>query len=209
MTLVGSADSILLRLVCSSSAFANCFRNRRYPEMPRRGPRCTWCSKYFTPNPHPSAVKGRQIYCSTVCMQRANYTRYRKKHFPVAEVQCLGCKEMYLPNSSAQKCCRTCLPNWLARDRWQKYRITQPQYDQMLLNQGGICAICQIRPVKCIDHDHTTGKVRGLLCLACNHAIGVLLDDPLVIRRAAAYVESARRKTTKRRAPLREVSGNA
>lgn len=173
----------------------------------RSGPRCGKCSKYFTPTLHPNAVEGRQIYCSTNCAQRASYGRYRKKHFPVTMVDCHGCGIMYLPNSSYQKCCRICIPNKLAGDRWQKYRITQPQYDALLEDQGGVCAICLIRPVKCIDHDHVTGKVRGLLCLACNHAIGVFLDDPLVIRRAAAYVESARKKVTKRRAVLREVRG--
>jgi hypothetical protein len=45
------------------------------------------------------------------------------------------------------------------------------------------------RPPVHIDHDHETGKVRGMLCFPCNAALGQLQDDPTIIRRAAEYVE--------------------
>lgn len=58
--------------------------------------------------------------------------------------------------------------------------------------QGGVCKICR-RPETqrkrlAVDHCHTTGAVRGLLCITCNAEIGHLLDDPEIIRRAADYV---------------------
>jgi hypothetical protein len=168
--------------------------DRNWPEplkLPVRDrdkyPRCAWCSRYFQPR------YAQRRYCSTVCSQRASYDRHRKKKFPKTEKICLGCGQTYLPNSSAQKCCKTCLPNKLAGLRWQKYRLTQPEYDELLELQGGVCAICKLRPPKAIDHDHVSGHVRGLLCYACNHAIGVFLDDPLVIRRALDYVEGFRK----------------
>jgi hypothetical protein len=59
----------------------------------------------------------------------------------------------------------------------QKYGITQNDYDNMLLKQNNQCAICK-RYMKdygrifCVDHNHTTGKIRGLLCDPCNYGLG-------------------------------------
>ncbi|MEU5809887.1 endonuclease VII domain-containing protein [Streptomyces sp. NPDC047718] len=59
----------------------------------------------------------------------------------------------------------------------------------MIAAQGGVCVICQEGPAEHVDHDHQTGRVRGVLCFACNSALGKLKDRPDVMRRAAAYVE--------------------
>jgi hypothetical protein len=59
----------------------------------------------------------------------------------------------------------------------------------MLAAQHGVCAICQTAQAIHVDHDHRTGQIRGLLCLRCNAALGQLADDPLVLRRAARYLE--------------------
>jgi len=53
-----------------------------------------------------------------------------------------------------------------------KYGITPEQYDAILAHQKGVCAICERPPKKnalCVDHDHKTLKVRGLLCFQCNY----------------------------------------
>jgi hypothetical protein len=76
-----------------------------------------------------------------------------------------------------------------------RYGITVDEYDQMLIAQGGGCAICG-RPRSGkknlpVDHNHKTGRVRGVLCHPCNRWIGVIVDDPEKARRAAAYLESA------------------
>ena len=75
-----------------------------------------------------------------------------------------------------------------------KYGITPADYDAMAEQQGGVCAICDLPPpadgVLCVDHDHDTGKVRGLLCRTCNTGIGHLRDDPALVRKAATYLES-------------------
>ena len=69
------------------------------------------------------------------------------------------------------------------------YGMTVADLDAMLLAQHGVCAICQTAPAVHVDHDHQTDKVRGLLCFRCNAALGQLGDDPLVVRRAARYLE--------------------
>ena len=65
------------------------------------------------------------------------------------------------------------LKNW--------YGISIDEYDSMLTDQGGGCAICGTTTPRgtgrfCVDHDHATGKVRGLLCNNCNSGIGHLGD---------------------------------
>ena len=70
------------------------------------------------------------------------------------------------------------------------YGMSVEDLDAILLSQHGVCAICQTAPAIHVDHDHQTDKVRGLLCFRCNAALGQLGDDPLVLRRAARYVES-------------------
>ena len=49
--------------------------------------------------------------------------------------------------------------------------------------------MCGVREAKQVDHDHTTGAVRGIVCLLCNAAMGAFHDDPTLIRRAIAYVK--------------------
>lgn len=72
-----------------------------------------------------------------------------------------------------------------------RYGITVEERDAMEAQQGGLCAICQKPPKSgrlCIDHDHETKKVRGLLCNGCNVAIGMLDDDASRARSAAEYL---------------------
>ena len=81
-----------------------------------------------------------------------------------------------------------------------EFGITQQDYEAMLARQDGKCAICgatenrvnhpRERKNFYVDHDHKTGKVRGLLCHNCNFAIGYFQDDPERMRRAADYLDS-------------------
>lgn len=78
------------------------------------------------------------------------------------------------------------------------YGLTIGDYASMLSAQDGKCAICRqesrvirngrLRPLF-VDHNHETGKIRGLLCMSCNTAIAHACDDPAVLRAAADYLE--------------------
>lgn len=73
-----------------------------------------------------------------------------------------------------------------------KYGITETEYIVLYNAQDGRCAICGVAPLNkllCVDHDHKTGLVRGLLCARCNTAIGYFLDDIGSIIAAAIYME--------------------
>lgn len=74
------------------------------------------------------------------------------------------------------------------------YGFGQAMYDAMLAAQGGGCAICKTKEPGGsggkfhVDHDHVTGKVRGLLCGRCNRAIGLLNDSHHTVLSAAKYI---------------------
>lgn len=56
--------------------------------------------------------------------------------------------------------------------------------------QATPCAICGAAPPSVVDHDHTSGRVRGPLCAGCNHVLGRAHDDAAVLRAAAAYLDA-------------------
>lgn len=72
------------------------------------------------------------------------------------------------------------------------YGIAVEEYDRILAMQRGRCAICGTDDPKkkyfSVDHDHQTGKVRGLLCQPCNIALGHLRDDLDVVLAMAVYL---------------------
>lgn len=89
----------------------------------------------------------------------------------------------------------------------KKYGISLEQYEGLFQAQGGVCAIChqpETRKVGVraltpdgvhalsVDHCHETGKIRGLLCTACNVLIGFAKEDVAVLRRSIEYLESSR-----------------
>ncbi|SRR6266513_3869538 len=73
-----------------------------------------------------------------------------------------------------------------------RYNITPEQYDILLESQDGKCAICGGGPVGrnrlSVDHDHKTGRVRGLLCQNCNMILGNSHDDTNKLQRAIEYL---------------------
>lgn len=63
-------------------------------------------------------------------------------------------------------------------------------FERMNAEQGGVCRICRrVDPRTLVaDHDHATGRIRGLLCHRCNRALGFFRDDPELLLRAALHV---------------------
>lgn len=71
----------------------------------------------------------------------------------------------------------------------RRYGITGAEVAAMIDAQGGLCAICQEREPKHVDHDHVTRSVRGVLCSCCNQGLGNFRDRPDVMRAAIDYLE--------------------
>jgi hypothetical protein len=89
--------------------------------------------------------------------------------------------------------------NWVTANRRLKRRgATEELYNELYEVQQGCCAICSEPEEKfswlCIDHDHNTGRIRGLLCPNCNRGIGLLQDSSVLLEKAAKYIEDAKQK---------------
>jgi len=72
-----------------------------------------------------------------------------------------------------------------------KYKIEAADYIAMFNRQGGACAICGQPPGKkplSVDHNHKTGKVRGLLCHTCNTGLGMFTEDIGKLAAAVSYL---------------------
>lgn len=83
----------------------------------------------------------------------------------------------------------------------KSFGITLDDYNKMLANQDGVCAICgnpettptnsshhkRVRDLA-VDHSHTTGKIRGLLCRGCNQGLGNFRENADLLLRAALYL---------------------
>jgi len=92
------------------------------------------------------------------------------------------------------------LSNIRRANRKYKYGLSEDKYQQLIHDQNGCCAICSVvleqtgniqhkANTLCIDHDHKTGVVRGLLCSNCNRALGLFKDNVKFITNAIQYLE--------------------
>lgn len=113
----------------------------------------------------------------------------------------------YVQKKNGRRACRACIrqrpraKNRTKHDRKsklkKKYGLTEQAFAALLAAQQGCCAICSVeltcvlpqkRNTAHVDHDHITGRVRGVLCMLCNNALGSLRDDPNIAARAVEYL---------------------
>lgn len=106
--------------------------------------------------------------------------RQNGTHFKMQK-QCRGCESQFTVKAPKQILCLECAPTPRDRVRWTNYGLTHSAFKAMLANQDNKCLICfqQIFDVAkrssnqaVVDHDHATGKVRGVLCHRCNLSLG-------------------------------------
>lgn len=84
---------------------------------------------------------------------------------------------------------------WRSKYLLRNYGISLEEYEALLLKQDGKCAICGsaeavpgTKNCMAVDHDHKTGKVRGLLCMFCNRGLGAFKDSPAILKNAMDYL---------------------
>lgn len=78
---------------------------------------------------------------------------------------------------------------YLFRRRLQRYNLSIEDYNILFERSNGVCEICKRTEATCIDHDHKTNEVRGLLCDRCNLMIGMAEDKIELLISAIKYLE--------------------
>lgn len=167
-------------------------------------------SRTFKPDPCRVAGCANGAAVDSLCRIHHDLSeRYGEAMRRPTVVPCEKCDtEFDVPRvGSVPKLCRGCAQvrdmekqreRYFERQLWTTYRMRPADYEALLEIQGGACAICKGPPVGngelrgrySVEHNHSTGDIRGLLCSRCNTAIGLLGDDPERVRVAATYIES-------------------
>lgn len=134
--------------------------NRRGLTVERK---CKQCSKNFKALKS-KVKKGYGLFCSRKC-----YDNYRKQNSLDTKHQ----NRMY--------------------QKKHKYGLSEEQYLDMFKQQNNSCAICKTSFKKtkaCVDHNHITGIVRGLLCNNCNKALGLVHDNKSILKNMIVYLDN-------------------
>lgn len=139
-----------------------CWRKTQLPKIRARDRERYWR------DPEAGRAKNRTKYAINPARYRNNSRRYAASH-----------------RDARRHIARRCMLRRL-------YNISVDQYDALVAQQGGVCAICggQNATTKrlFVDHDHASRHVRGLLCNVCNRGIGAFHDDTGLLRKAADYL---------------------
>lgn len=108
---------------------------------------------------------------------------------------CKRCKSLY--EKERYKKNRTAILNkqkkWFRKkDLKKKYGMTEEDYIKKFKKQKGRCAICGLVVAGNlnIDHDHSSGLVRGLLCTRCNLGLGMFKDDINILKKSIKYIKN-------------------
>lgn len=113
---------------------------------------------------------------------------YPKKQYRNA--QCKSCENQYHAEWRRKNKNRPSVKRLVKKSNLRRYGLTLEQYESMLESQGGVCKICgrpELFRMLSVDHNHNTGKVRGLLCTNCNFKLSVVEDSDF-LQKAQRYL---------------------
>jgi hypothetical protein len=127
---------------------------------------------------------------------KCNVEKLESDYYPYSS-KCKACHIAYARKRDLEK-----KGDRAARDRryfWKRrYGILESEYNDLLSSQNNVCAVCagvnESGHYLSVDHCHTSGDVRGLLCTRCNTALGKVKDDVEILRNLINYLEKHAQK---------------
>ena len=163
-------------------------------ELPEQA--CEVCGKAFRPYRLPYRTKDGRLKASRVC------SPYCHRRLP--DIRATTFRWNAIPEHKEKKNAARRIANNPARREVNlrsllkvRYGMSLEDYLTLVAAQGGRCYLCGHVPFGnksasrlTVDHNHTTGAIRRLLCNGCNRGLGYLQDDPVLLRKAAAYIEA-------------------
>lgn len=131
--------------------------------------------------------------------QTANPSKYPQGYFK--SKKCKKCYKEFIPKAPSELYCSDECKNYGVADAYYKrvYGISLDEYLEIAEKQNFVCKICgkdnfpmgsNHSGCLVVDHDHITGKVRGLLCHNCNRALGLFQEDSALLQNAYHYLQS-------------------
>lgn len=141
------------------------------------------------------------MYYSRKSQRTDNKGNWPQKSFK--DKKCRMCGTVYTPTAPCMSYCSSECETRGYTDRYlqREYKVNLSWYEERHKEQNGLCAICgtegflmdpkRHKTKLVVDHCHSTGNVRGLLCHNCNRALGLFKDNKETIKRAISYLEGA------------------
>jgi hypothetical protein len=130
-----------------------------------------------------------------LCSRGHDLDKTRKFH-PNGDSYCAACKKFRYDKFRKEHPHKIAIYSRRANLK-RLYGLGQKEFDALLLTQNNTCALCHTDVPGargwCVDHDHTTKEVRGILCHYCNTGIGLLKEDVNLLQRAIVYLSKAGR----------------
>ena len=151
---------------------------------------------------------GLQVYCRSCCARRGAEIYRRKREragktvrknisVPEGHKHCRRCDQVKpfsewhrnaRQSDGLASYCKECRKHLGRLGHLKRtFGLTLEEVASLIDSQGGMCAICD-GPPQHIDHDHATGRIRGVLCGLCNMGLGQFGDDPMRLARACSYL---------------------
>lgn len=109
--------------------------------------------------------------CSKACRNKIAKALYKQRK---AEGVCPNDAR---PKAPGRTICQTCLDRLKRNSDQRRYGLTPDGKKALFESYDNQCAVCSEPKILCVDHDHVTGIVRGVLCKKCNQALGLLMDS--------------------------------
>ena len=153
---------------------------------PSKG-RCPNCDVVFERYSDFENRQGWRKFCSTECREKNEASKGRYQKVQPSSRDCIQCGTSFV-SLKGKLCSYACQEARRQDKTFRGHPITKEEYNALYEKQQGRCWICEEESKLVIDHCHTEGHVRGLLCGRCNSGLGFFRDRVALLNRASEYL---------------------